>query len=172
MDQATYVFNGEVWNVEMDRKTHHTVITFDVDETFKGQFRDSRMEMSDNEEGKPCATDFHEGESYLVYAKWLWGSMLTSRCWGTKRIQEAGKDAGAVGVSGEMKAKFYDKLRVLCMGRRDTPCCLSSLKAMRAGNYLPQPEQGCPDETIPDRLRCAGSYVWCMPTLEQHRHNQ
>jgi hypothetical protein len=172
MDQASYVFNGEVWDVEVDRKTHKRSITFDADETFKGTLKNARLEAADNEEGTPCAIDFHEGEHYLVYARWQWGAMLTSRCWGTKKIQDAAKDAEAVGLSAETKAKFYDKLRVLCMGRRDTTCCLGSLKAMREGNYLPQPDNGCPDDTIPDRLRCEGSYVWCISTSDQRRHNQ
>ena len=171
-DAATYVFNGEVWDVEIDRNSHKKVIIFDVDDTFKGKPSNAKLEMNDNEDGKECATDFHEGETYLVYARWQWGAMLTSRCWGTKKIQDAAADTNTLGASGSLKAKYYDKLQVYCMGRPDTPCCLSSLKAMREGGYLPQPETGCPDETIPDRLRCEGSYLWCVPTLEPSRHNQ
>jgi hypothetical protein len=168
-EQATYIFNGEVWDVEVDRATQKKVITLDVNDTFKGTPA-SRLEVRDAEDGKPCAIDAREGESYLVYARWQWGATLTSRCWGTKRIQEAGVDAQTLGPGDAAKAKYYDKLQVHCMGRRDTPCCLSSVKAMRTGRYLPQPEAGCPDEMIPNRLRCEGSYVWCVPTVDPYRH--
>jgi hypothetical protein len=167
-EQATYIFNGEVWDVGIDRSTQKKVITLDVNDSFKGT-PPTRLEVRDNEEGKPCAIDFHEGESYLVYARWQWGSTRISRCWGTKRIQEAGVDAQNLGPGDAAKGKYYDKLQVHCMGRRDTPCCLSSVKAMRAGGYLPQPEAGCPEEMIPNRLRCDGSYVWCVPTVDPYR---
>lgn len=172
MDAATYVFRGDIWDVEVDRATQKKVITVDVDDIFKGKPPDARVEMGDNEDGKECAIDFHEGETYMMYVHWQWGAMLTSRCWGTKKIQEASGDAGTLGAGSTEKDQFYEKMKVSCMGRRDTPCCLSSLKAMREGRFLPQPEDGCPDETIPDRLRCEGSYIWCVPTLEPHRHNQ
>ncbi len=168
---ATYVFNGDVWDVEIDGATKKKVITLDVNDTFKGKPAE-RLEVRDNEDGKDCATDFHEGETYLVYARWQWGMTQTSRCWGTKKIQEAMGDASALGPSAALKGKYYAKLREACMGRRDTPCCLYSVKAMSDGGYLPQPEGGCPEETIPDLLRCAGSYTWCVPATDTSRHNQ
>src|SRR5262249_13521804 len=140
-DAATYVFNGDVWDVAFEHGTNKKVITFDVNDTFKGKPAD-QLEMRDNEDGKECAIDFHEGETYLVYARWQWGSMLTSRCWGTKKIQEALGDAGTLGPSAALKEKYYEQLRISCMGRIDTPCCLASVKAMRAGGFLPQPETG------------------------------
>jgi len=156
----------------MEKSTKQRVITFDANDFFKGKIKDAHFEVRDNEEGTECATDFKEGETYLVFVSWRWGTMLTSRCWGTKLLKEIRADQNSIGASDAMKSKYYDHLHNLCMGRRDTPCCLNSLKVMRDGGYLPQPEQGCPDETIPDRLRCDGSYVWCLPTLEPHRHNK
>src|SRR5947208_7749601 len=70
-EAATYVFNGDVWDVELEHGNHKKVITFDVNDTFKGRPAE-RLELKDNEEGKDCATDFHEGETYLVYARWQW----------------------------------------------------------------------------------------------------
>ena len=58
------------------------------------------------------------------------------------------------------------------MGRMDTICCLSSLKAMRQEFNVPEPEDGCPSETKPDRLQCGGSYTWCIPVTEKdHRQS-
>jgi len=103
-----------------------------------------------------------------VYAKWLWGATMTSRCWGTKRLdQVADADGKNLGPGGIAKSKYYERLRVYCMGRPDTPCCLSSLKAMSARGYLPQTEELCPDGMVPDRLRCMGSYVWCVPVTDR-----
>jgi hypothetical protein len=169
-DAATYVFNADVWDVAMDMGNKKKVITFDINDIFKGKPKE-QLEMGDSEEGTDCAIDFHEGETYLVYARWQWGSLLTSRCWGTKQIQQAIPDAAQLGPSAAMKEKYYEQLRISCMGRRDTPCCLSAVKAMRAGGYMPRPDAGCPDDMIPDGLRCEGSYVWCVPNTEP-RHNQ
>jgi hypothetical protein len=161
IEQATYVFNGEVWDVELAVRDGPQVITFDVNDTFKGDPK-PRIEIQEDAD-KDCAIDFHEGESYLVYARWRWGSTKTSRCWGTKRLQDAASDGAALGPGGVAMSKYFDQLQVHCMGRRDTVCCLDSLKIMRRNRYLPQPESGCPEEMIPDRLRCDGSYVWCAP---------
>ena len=168
-DLATYVFNGDVWDVTKDKATGKNVITFDVNDTFKGKPAE-RIELTDSEAATDCRTDFKEGETYLVYVRWLWGAYLTSRCWGTKRLEQASSEGAVLGPGDVWKGKLYGKLQELCMGRRDTPCCLSSLSAMREGSYLPQPEEGCPDGTIPDRLRCDGSYLWCVPATEEHRH--
>jgi hypothetical protein len=168
-EQATYVFKAEVWDVALERGDRR-VITLDVIDTFKGKPAE-RLELRDREEGKDCATDFHEGESYLVYARWQWGETLTSKCWGTKRIDQAAEDAAALGPGAEAKAKYYDQLRVFCMGKASTPCCLASLKTMRAGGYIPKPEQGCPENMIPDRLTCRESYEWCVPNTSP-RHNR
>ena len=162
------MFNGEVWDVAIDGKTRQRVITFDVNDTFKGDPK-PRIELKDEADGKECAIDFHEGESYLVYARWQWGATRTSRCWGTKRLQEAYGDAAALGPGDAAKAKYYDKLRILCLGRRDTACCLASLKAMRRGGYLPRPDGGCPEDMIPDQMRCGGSYVWCVPATAERQ---
>jgi len=43
-DQATYVFNGDIWDVGKEIKTGKTVITFDVIDTFKGNPK-SRIEL-------------------------------------------------------------------------------------------------------------------------------
>lgn len=164
-DQATYVFNGEVWDVELDPKQGIAkTITLDVADVFKGD-PGTRIEVQ-QESDKECAIAFHEGESYLVFARWRWGATLTSRCWGTKRLQEVGADAATLGPGDVALSKYFEKLRVYCMGRRDTPCCLDSIKAMRKGRYLPAPDAGCPEGMIPDRLRCEGSYTWCVPATD------
>ena len=169
-DLATYVFNAEVWDIQLIKEAGKKIITFDVDDTFKGNTPD-RVDVVDAHAGTECALDFKEGESYLVYVRWQWGENVTSRCWGTKRLEQVAPDAAALGPGDAWKAKLYGKMQMNCMGRIDTNCCLASLKAMRAGHYLPQTDQGCPDGMIPDRLRCDGSYLWCIPATDTNRHN-
>ena len=92
--------------------------------------------------------------------------MLTSRCMGTKFLEKA--KISALGPDQERKEKLYIGLRNMCMGRSDTSCCLSSLKAMSQEWYVPEPPGGCTEGTVPDRLRCGGSYTWCIPLTENH----
>ena len=93
---------------------------------------------------------------------------------GDEKIQDAVADVSDAGrqrvAQGEV---LREAARVLHGPARHAVLSGISLKAMQEGSFLPQPDSGeCPDETIPDRLRCEGSYVWCVPMLEPHRHNQ
>jgi hypothetical protein len=162
LDDSTYAFTGFVSSAP-GRQKGKRIITFDVDEIFKGDPKDE-MKVTVDVTGDGCDLPFEEGQSYLVYAKWEWGTVLTARCMGTKLLVKAKNE---LGPSQELKEKLYIKLRNACMGRIDTVCCLASLKAMRAGYYVPEPEEGCPSETVPDRLHCSGSYTWCIPLLEK-----
>jgi hypothetical protein len=166
--KSTYAFTGRVEEARAPKKGRRTIL-FDVDEIFKGSPK-LEMEIVTDASGTECDLVFEEGKQYLVYAQWQWGSAVTSRCMGTKLIEKAHGDASALGPSEAMKEKLYIHLRNACMGRMDTPCCLASLKAMRLGYYVPEPENGCPEGTVPDRLRCGGSYTWCIPVSEKtHR---
>lgn len=165
---ATSVFSGQVSEIRVDKWSHRQAVVFDVDNVYKGRLG-NEFELADDAFGTECALDFKENETYLVYVRWQWGSLLTSRCWGTKRLKDAAGDAKTLGPDAAWKAEFYKKLREVCMGRLDTMCCLSSVKAMEAGGYLPQPSEGCPAGLIPDRLRCVGSGVWCVPITDPHR---
>lgn len=164
LGKSTYAFTGRVEEVTAPKKGRRTIL-FDVDEIFKGS---PKLEMSIVMEvaGSDCDLVFEEGKSYLVYAQWQWGSAVTSRCMGSKLIEKARGDATALGPSEAMKEKLYIQLHNACMGRLDTSCCLASLKAMRQGYYVPEPDHGCPGGMIPDRLRCGGSYTWCIPISE------
>src|SRR5436305_15253757 len=106
VDQATYIFNGQVYDIRSDKKTHQKSVVFDINDTFKGKPPDSRVEVRDEASGGECAIDFHEDEYYLVYVRWVWGNLLTSRCWGTKKLKEAFKDAAVVGPGVEWEAKM------------------------------------------------------------------
>jgi hypothetical protein len=118
--------------------------------------------------GTGCDLTFELNQSFLVFTKWVWGTFTTSRCMGTKLLEKARTEA--LGPTEQLKEKLYIRLRNACMGRIDTSCCLSSLKAMRVGYYVPEPETGCPDGMKPDRLLCGGSYTWCIPVTEKdHR---
>ena len=166
--RATYAFTGRIEEVRSPKKGRRTILV-DVDEIFKGSPK-PEMEIVMDAAGTECDLVIEEGKTYLVYAQWQWGSAVTARCLGTKLIEKARSDASALGPSEAMKEKLYIQLHNACMGRMDTPCCLSSLKAMREGYYVPEPEAGCSSGTIPDRLRCGGSYTWCVPLSEKtHR---
>jgi hypothetical protein len=170
LSEATCAFTGVAESVEASKKGRRKIV-FDVDEIFKGSPKQDMDIVTDLEE-TPCDLTFEEGKKYLIYARWEWGLYVTSRCMGTKIIETARADASALGPSEAMKEKLYIQLRNACMGRIDTVCCLSSLKAMRAEYSVPEPEDGCPSGTKPDRLLCGGSYTWCIPMTEQdHRLN-
>lgn len=166
LEQATDAFTGIVAEASPPKKGKRTIV-FDVDEIFKGSPK-SEMEVTEEVTGTDCDLPFEVGQSYVVFAQWEWGTFKTSRCLGTKFLEKARVEA--LGPSEALKEKLYIRLRNACMGRYDTPCCLSSLKAMRVGYYVPQPEEGCPEGTVPDRLRCGGSFTWCIPITEKgHR---
>jgi len=159
--KSTYAFTGRVWDVGTTKNGKRTIV-FDVDEIFKGSPK-PEMEVTEELSGTDCDLAFEVGKAYLVFAKWVWGSVVTSTCMGTKVIERAKRDAAGLGPSEEAKEQLYIRLRNACMGRIDTPCCLSSLKAMGSGYYVPEPEDGCPSGMVPDRLVCGGSYTWCIP---------
>jgi hypothetical protein len=162
LEDSTYAFTGMVVEAPAPKNGKRTAI-FDVDEIFKGS-PTPEMKVTSEVKGDGCDLKFEEAQNYLVYAKWEWGTVMTSRCMGTQLLVKAKNE---LGPSQELKDKLYIKLRNACMGRSDTFCCLASLKAMRKDYYLPEPEEGCPSGMVPDRLRCAGSYQWCIPVTEK-----
>jgi len=166
LEDSTYAFTGKVSELSAVKKGKRTVV-FDIDEVFKGSPKQD-MKVTEEMLGTECDLPFKEGESFLVFTRWEWGTVKTSRCMGTKFLKKA--QTAALGPSEELKEKLYIRLRNACMGRIDTPCCLSSIKAMRVGYYVPEPQQGCPDGSVPDRLRCGGSYTWCIPVTEKNHH--
>jgi hypothetical protein len=161
--QSTLAFTGRVAESTRAKKGKRTIL-FDVDEIFKGT-PGTEAKVTVDVAGTACDLPFEENQSYLVFAHWEWGKMMTSRCMGTKYLEKA--KVSALGPDEEKKEKMYIQLRNMCMGRRDTSCCLSSLKAMSQSYYVPEPEDGCSDGTVPDRLRCSGSYTWCIPVTEK-----
>ena len=88
---------------------------------------------------------------------------MTSRWWGTKPIEDAKEESEKLGLPNSAKDKLYKEIQKRCMGLYTTSCCLSSLKAMEKGYYLPEPDSGCPAGMKPDTLLCGGSLRWCIP---------
>jgi hypothetical protein len=164
-EQATYIFTARVMDTGVNRETGKKEIMFDVLDIYKGN-PGSELTAADALAKGPCELSVREEEGYLVYARWEWGAVVTSRCAGTKKLEKAIADAHALGPSDAIKETFYDKLQATCMGKKTTRCCLDSLRAMRSGRYLLEPEGGCFVGTVPDRLRCAGSLRWCVPATE------
>ena len=166
LEGSTYAFIGTVAELGAIKKGKRTAV-FDIDEIFKGSPK-PELKVTTEISESDCDLAFEIGQSYLVFARWEWGTVITSRCMGTKLLAKA--KTAALGPSEELKEKLYIRLHNACMGRRDTSCCLSSLKTMSAGYYVPEPEAGCPDGTKPDRLLCGGSFTWCIPVTEKdHR---
>lgn len=170
LEAATYAFSATVSDTGLDKKTGEKRMTLDVNEIFKGE-PGTEIELIDLEGTTDCALDVKDNQQWMVYARWQWGKKVTSRCFGTKRINEAVGDLNVLGPAESWKQKQYPRLRDHCMGKKEVPCCLNSVKTMAAGGYLPEPETGCPEGMIPDRLKCPTSYTWCIPTLDsQKRH--
>jgi hypothetical protein len=161
LETATAVFRGTLEEIRTPKNKPVSYLMV-VNDTFKG---DPQIEwvIQDADSGTLCAMDFEKGKEYLVYERWQWGYQKTSRCWGTKEIAKAKPDQAVLGPGDEWKEKLYPKLREGCMGRYDTSCCLSSVKAMEQGHYLPEGDDGCPDGFQPNVVRCKGTLRWCEP---------
>jgi hypothetical protein len=163
VDRASDVFQGRLLDIRTEKKTKERRLFFEYLENYKGDLKED-TDIRDDTAGTDCAIAFKEGEIYMVYARWEQGFTVIKSCSGTKLVKlAAGEEAAAVGPSDDYRKKLYAKMQVLCMGHRDTFCCLNSLKALEAGKYFPEPDEGCPEDMKPDRLRCNGSLVWCVP---------
>jgi len=174
LKRATYVFTATVYDVQKPKHVDRPKIIFDVDDIYKGQ-PDSHVEATDDAAGTDCALDFKEGQEYMVYARWDWANIVVSSCTGTTPIDPFSRPGQALGPSDAWKEKLYKKMWENCLGTTVTMCCLSSLKAMQKGRFLPQINDSCPDDMAPDRLKCNGSLVWCIPLsddMQDHRHSK
>jgi len=161
--QAQYVFQGRYVEAQVDKDLPKAYI-FQILDTFKGIPEDAEFIAEDAEAGKACALQLELGKSYLVYTRWEWGQQVTSRCLGTKPIAEAESDREVIGPGDAWKAKYYARIRMTCMGKYTTTCCLGSVKAMEEGRYMPVLDDGtCPDGQRPNKLRCVDSVTWCEP---------
>ncbi len=101
--QSTIAFTGTVEEVESGKKGK-LVIVFDVDEIFKGT-PGLDAKVTAEVAGNACDLPFKVNQSYLVFAHWEWGSMMTSRCMGTKFLEKA--RVAALGPDQERKEKLY-----------------------------------------------------------------
>jgi hypothetical protein len=164
VEEATAVFRGTLEEIRTPKNKPVSYLIV-VNDTFKG---DPQVEwlIQDADSGTPCAFTFEKNKEYIVYERWQWGLKKTSRCWGTKEITKAKPDQATLGPGDEWKEKLYPKIREGCMGRYDTACCLSSVKAMEQGHYLPEAEDGCPDGFAPNVVHCKGSLRWCEPIVK------
>jgi len=161
MESATAVFLGRLLEITTDKKTGKRSLLFDPVDVYKGEPKDDAR-MIDTDQDQPCEMPVKEGAYYLVFAHWQWGDWVTSRCWGTKPIEEAKEESEKLGLPNSAKDKLYKEIQKHCMGLYTTSCCLSSLKAMQKGYYLPEPDQGCAAGMKPDTLTCGGSLRWCV----------
>jgi len=166
MERASFVFAGRLLEITPDKKSGKRSLLYDVSEIYKGEPKDE-LRTVDADQDQPCEMVVQEGKPYLVFAHWQWGEWVTSKCWGTKALEEAKEEAEILGLPTSAKDKLYDEMQKRCMGLYTTTCCLASVKAMRKGYFLPEPEQGgCPAGYKPDTLRCAGALRWCIPVTE------
>jgi hypothetical protein len=163
LETATIIFRGTVDEIQTPKKGPVRYL-FVINDTFKGD-TDNEIILQDAEAGQDCASTFEKNKEYLVYARWQWGLRQTSRCWGTKPIDQANADQSLLGPGDEWKSKLYPKLHDACMGTYETPCCLAGVKAMEKGHFLPEPENGCSDGMRPNVVNCKGSLRWCEPIV-------
>ena len=161
LETATAVFRG---TLEEIRTPKNKPVSIFLSSTIRSRAtRKPEWDLQDADSGTPCALTFEKDKEYLVYERWQWGYQKTSRCWGTKEIAKAKPDQAVLGPGDEWKEKLYPKLHDSCMGRYDTSCCLSSVKAMEQDHYLPEAEDGCPEGFAPNVVHCKGSLRWCEP---------
>ncbi len=174
MEKASVVFSGTVQEILKEKHSSKETIVFQVDDSFKGQPK-SEVETVDAMAGTDCATDFKYGDSYMVFGRWEWGVIQVSSCTGTSFINPLDEANRYSGTSELLKDKIYKDLRENCLGLPITMCCLASVKSMSQGRYLPMQSQGCPEGMVPDRLKCTGSHIWCIPadgSVKDHRHSK
>lgn len=162
MEQASLVFSGALLESLVDKQSGRRTMLFDVADVYKGDPVDE-LRLEDSDLGSQCELVVQEGKPYLVFAHWQWGKWLTSRCWGTKALEEAKEESESLGLPTSAKEKLYQEMQKRCMGLYTTGCCLASIKAMRQGYFLPEPQSGCPVGFKPNTLRCAGALRWCIP---------
>jgi hypothetical protein len=169
LETATAVFRGTLDEIRSPKNKPVSYL-FVVNDTFKGTSQDEWI-LQDADAESPCALTFEKNKEYMIYERWQWGYQKTARCWGTKEIAKAAPDRTLLGPGDEWKEKLYTKIRETCMGRYDTSCCLSSVKAMEQGHYLPEAEDGCPDGFQPNVVHCKGSQRWCEPIVGNTVHH-
>ena len=90
------IYSGTVSEIQTDKQTGEKTIVFDVIDTFKGE-TDLDVKLTDSKAGTDCDLGVKEKENYLVYARWEWGAMITNRCIGTKKLDQADADAKIIG---------------------------------------------------------------------------
>jgi hypothetical protein len=92
LERSKAVFSGKI--IDVKNEDNNRKILFEVDETWKG-VSESQIILTD--ELSSCSLDFHEGESYLVYAYEFQGELTTNTCDRTKEISGAGEDLATLG---------------------------------------------------------------------------
>ncbi|MFH1724510.1 MAG: thermonuclease family protein [Elusimicrobiota bacterium] len=58
---------------------------------------------------------------------------------------------------------YYGRLADGCKKRESVSCCMDSVRGMKKGGFELAPEDGCPDGSAGNMLRCIDSYKWCEP---------
>ncbi|MEK6984620.1 MAG: hypothetical protein AABX33_08655 [Nanoarchaeota archaeon] len=59
---------------------------------------------------------------------------------------------------------YYEELADGCINKESESCCFASVEAMKAGNYMVVPQEGCPVGYQANSMRCIDSYRWCQST--------
>ena len=71
----------------------------------------------------------------------------------------------------------YKVLALECKEKESVGCCMASVKAMEAGQYLLDEgktfkETTCPQGFRPDMMKCPDSYRWCVPVEPQEEQKK
>jgi hypothetical protein len=60
-------------------------------------------------------------------------------------------------------SETYDNLAIQCDSKDSKNCCLSSVDAIIKGNYILEPNTGCPSGTQRNMMKCESTLIWCEP---------
>ena len=64
-------------------------------------------------------------------------------------------------------SEYYRGLARGCYEKESVNCCLSSVSNMQAKNTLLIPENGCPEGSRQEMMKCIGSYTWCATVVDE-----
>lgn len=104
LKDSTAVFTGESIKLEKIPQTRDMVVTFSVDEFWKGDLS-GVVELRTPIDSASCGFDFRIGRSYLVYAYGPKTALMTGLCGGNREQYDARDQLEVLGRGKQPKSK-------------------------------------------------------------------
>ena len=101
--------------------------------------------------------------NFVVFLILLTLTKATSADPVTLKSKDMSKPGGQRSTMMKINPHYYNQLKNVCRTKKSVNCCMSSVTAMRKGNFTLAPDSGCPDEMVQNKLRCVDSFTWCEP---------